>query len=81
MATYKPFLVAWNLTRQCNLRCGHCYMDAGEFTFADQIPLNPPFSKGEITSSFVPPFSKGVIGGFVEESRDRPSGLSNELTR
>src|SRR3972149_3296658 len=29
--SYKPFLIAWNLTRQCNLRCGHCYMDAGEF--------------------------------------------------
>ncbi len=26
---YKPFLIAWNLTRECNLRCGHCYMDAG----------------------------------------------------
>jgi len=27
--SYKPFLIAWNLTRQCNLRCGHCYIDAG----------------------------------------------------
>src|SRR3989304_5290477 len=26
--SYKPFLIAWNLTRQCNLRCGHCYMNA-----------------------------------------------------
>ena len=24
-----PFLVAFNLTRRCNLRCEHCYLDAG----------------------------------------------------
>ena len=24
-----PFLVALNLTRRCNLRCSHCYLDAG----------------------------------------------------
>lgn len=23
-----PFIVAWNLTRLCNLGCGHCYLDA-----------------------------------------------------
>lgn len=23
-----PFLVSWNLTRRCNLRCPHCYLDA-----------------------------------------------------
>lgn len=23
-----PFLISWNLTRQCNLRCSHCYLDA-----------------------------------------------------
>lgn len=27
---HKPFLVAWNLTGECNLRCRHCYIDAGE---------------------------------------------------
>ena len=24
-----PFLVALNLTRRCNLKCAHCYLDAG----------------------------------------------------
>ncbi|MCZ7561445.1 MAG: radical SAM protein [Burkholderiaceae bacterium] len=23
-----PQLVSWNLTRRCNLACGHCYLDA-----------------------------------------------------
>lgn len=26
---YKPSLVSWNLTRACNLRCPHCYMEGG----------------------------------------------------
>jgi radical SAM protein with 4Fe4S-binding SPASM domain len=26
---YKPSLISWNLTRRCNLRCPHCYLDAG----------------------------------------------------
>jgi radical SAM protein with 4Fe4S-binding SPASM domain len=24
----KPYLVSWNLTRRCNLRCPHCYIEA-----------------------------------------------------
>ena len=24
----KPYIVSWNLTRQCNLSCKHCYIDA-----------------------------------------------------
>lgn len=27
---FKPFLIAWNLTKKCNLRCDHCYLSAGE---------------------------------------------------
>ena len=26
---YKPSLISWNLTKMCNLRCPHCYMEAG----------------------------------------------------
>ena len=28
-AEYQPSLISWNLTRMCNLRCPHCYMDGG----------------------------------------------------
>jgi radical SAM protein with 4Fe4S-binding SPASM domain len=28
-AVEPPYLVALNLTRRCNLRCAHCYLDAG----------------------------------------------------
>lgn len=30
MDTPAPKLVSWNLTRRCNLACGHCYLDAAQ---------------------------------------------------
>ena len=27
---HQPSLVSWNLTRMCNLRCPHCYMEGGQ---------------------------------------------------
>jgi len=71
MATYKPFLVAWNLTRQCNLRCGHCYMDAGESPHPVPLPSGERVGEGAERSR----------EGSREGSRDRPSGLSTELSR
>lgn len=32
-----PFLVSWNLTKRCNLKCAHCYLDAGELEGAADI--------------------------------------------
>lgn len=26
---FRPSLISWNLTKKCNLRCPHCYMEAG----------------------------------------------------
>ncbi|MBI4216616.1 MAG: radical SAM protein [Chloroflexi bacterium] len=26
---HRPHLISWNLTRRCNLRCAHCYLEAG----------------------------------------------------
>jgi radical SAM protein with 4Fe4S-binding SPASM domain len=30
-----PHVVAWNLTKRCNLRCSHCYISAGPFESAE----------------------------------------------
>lgn len=30
-----PHVVAWNLTRRCNLACSHCYISAGDWHGAD----------------------------------------------
>ncbi len=35
-----PFLVALNLTRRCNLRCAHCYLDAGVRRDGDPAELS-----------------------------------------
>ena len=32
---YLPHVVAWNLTRRCNLKCTHCYISAGPRETAD----------------------------------------------
>ena len=29
VSRYVPHVVAWNLTRRCNLECAHCYIAAG----------------------------------------------------
>ncbi|MBI4545429.1 MAG: radical SAM protein [Gemmatimonadetes bacterium] len=34
-ATYIPHVVAWNLTRRCNLACAHCYIAAGGWHSAE----------------------------------------------
>ncbi|HJU86016.1 MAG TPA: radical SAM protein [Gemmatimonadota bacterium] len=34
-----PHVIAWNLTRRCNLECAHCYISAGDWhAAADEMP-------------------------------------------
>lgn len=35
-ATPVPFLISWNITKRCNLRCAHCYLDACELDGCDE---------------------------------------------
>ena len=35
MSHFAPRLVSWNMTRRCNLRCGHCYLDANARSSTD----------------------------------------------
>ena len=35
--TAAPFLVVWNFTKQCNLRCKHCYENAGPKPAPDEL--------------------------------------------
>ncbi len=32
-----PYLISWNLTKRCNLKCDHCYLDASELSGTDLI--------------------------------------------
>ena len=31
-----PFLISWNITKQCNLKCVHCYIDATGYSNDDE---------------------------------------------
>lgn len=33
-------VVAWNITRQCNFSCRHCYSDSGSFSAEDELGLD-----------------------------------------
>ncbi len=35
--TTTPYLVSWNITKRCNLRCAHCYLDSDELRGSDDI--------------------------------------------
>ncbi|MBT7912981.1 radical SAM protein, partial [Candidatus Bathyarchaeota archaeon] len=34
-----PYMVVWNFTNMCNLRCKHCYQDAKEMCDPDELTL------------------------------------------
>ena len=34
-----PFMVVWNFTKQCNLKCKHCYANAGPKPAPDELTL------------------------------------------
>ena len=39
---FVPYIISWNLTSRCNLRCKHCYIDAskpmpGELSTAEAL--------------------------------------------
>ena len=35
-----PFMVVWNFTNQCNLRCKHCYANAKPYPAPDELTLD-----------------------------------------
>lgn len=42
---YVPHVVAWNLTRRCNLECAHCYISAGPAETAQQDLATAEFQR------------------------------------
>ena len=71
---YSPMMVVWNFTYKCNLRCKHCYEDAGilrkgspdELTFKEKLQVLDKLSMEDIPTIF---FSGGepLMGdGFFE---------------
>ena len=38
---FKPYLIALNLTKRCNLKCDHCYLDATTKSAGGDDELRP----------------------------------------
>jgi radical SAM protein with 4Fe4S-binding SPASM domain len=38
-----PYMVVWNFTNMCNLKCKHCYQDAGPSPTPDELSLEEKF--------------------------------------
>lgn len=58
-----PYIVALNLTRRCNLKCAHCYLDAGTRTDGDANELTTDEVKGILES--LAGMSEGVMVVFT----------------
>ena len=55
---YEPSLISWNLTRACNLRCPHCYLEAGrkaenELTTAECLGLIDEMNTSSMSDSSI----------------------------
>jgi len=37
---YAPFMIVWDFTKQCNLKCKHCYASATPFPAKDELTLD-----------------------------------------
>lgn len=37
---YAPFMIVWDFTKRCNLRCKHCYASASPFPAPDELTLD-----------------------------------------
>jgi radical SAM protein with 4Fe4S-binding SPASM domain len=35
--TFVPLIMSWNVTRECNLKCGHCYINAADKKLANEL--------------------------------------------
>ena len=38
-----PFMVVWNFTKRCNLRCKHCYANASPYPAPDELSLEEKY--------------------------------------
>ena len=53
-----PYLISWNLTKRCNLKCGHCYLDAADLDGGTDISTEQAY---EIIDSITPLSPGGML--------------------
>jgi radical SAM protein with 4Fe4S-binding SPASM domain len=76
-----PHVVAWNLTRRCNLACAHCYISAGSWhADADEMPTADCLRVvGEILE--VSPAPMLILSGGEPLLRDDLETIASRATR
>ena len=62
-----PYVISWNLTTRCNLRCKHCYIDAstpmpGELSTAEALRVVNEIAEVNPETLLIPT-GGGNIGG------------------
>ena len=77
----KPYIVSWNLTKQCNLSCPHCYIDAQPYTGFSDETLMSNGSQRTIKIPLNPPLEKGGKGGFEKLFSSESSELTTDDAR
>ncbi|MBE9502726.1 MAG: radical SAM protein [Proteobacteria bacterium] len=64
MNEFTPFLISWNLTKRCNLKCDHCYLDASELEGdGGDIPTEEAFSILDKIAEYSPGAMLILTGG------------------
>jgi len=63
MSAASPYLVSWNITKRCNLSCGHCYLDASELSGADALATDDALRIVDQVASCAPGAMLVLTGG------------------
>ena len=63
MSAHPPYLISWNITKRCNLFCGHCYLDAAELSGVDAISTDEALRITAQAASLAPGAMLVLTGG------------------
>ncbi len=58
-----PYLISWNLTKRCNLKCGHCYLDSTELDGKTDISTEKAYEIIDSIASLSPGAMLILTGG------------------
>lgn len=58
-----PYLVSWNITKRCNLACGHCYLDSSELAGEDETSTDEAYRFIDEIAALAPGCMLVLTGG------------------
>lgn len=63
MESPAPYLISWNITKRCNLKCAHCYLDATELSGIDDTSTGQAQKFIEEIKTVCPPGAMLILTG------------------